>query len=340
MRQERVSEPMTKLYPLLFEPVLKDYLWGGRTLESQLGRAIPPGIVAESWEIAAHPDGATIVTNGPFAGRTLVSVHEELGLDLIGTNSMWAQERGKFPLLVKLLDANDRLSVQVHPGDPYALEHEGNELGKTEMWVVLHAEPDAAINLGVKAGTTRERFAAALEDGTLESLLHILPIKTGDVVCIPSGSVHALLGGALIAEVLQNSNTTYRVFDWNRLRDGKPRELHVQKALDVINFDQVEPDLPAPKRISGVDESTVRHLLCENQYFRTERVFIPAGETFTGMCDGATFEIWGAIDGRAVVNEVLLEAVQFALLPATLGPFSVQAVDGDAVLMRTFVPAA
>lgn len=330
---------MTELYPLLFEPVLKDYLWGGRTLESQLGRTLPPGIVAESWEVAAHPDGATVVTNGSFAGRTLVSVHEELGLELIGTNSMWAQERGKFPLLVKLLDANDKLSVQVHPDDPYALEHEGNELGKTEMWVVLHAEPDAAINLGVKAGTTRERFAAALEDGTLESLLHILPIKTGDAVCIPSGSIHALLGGALIAEVLQNSNTTYRVFDWNRLRDGKPRELHVDKALDVINFDQVEPDLPVPQQVGGFDNGAERYLLCENRYFRTERVRLSAGDTFNGICDGSTFEIWGAIDGRAEINGVALEAVQFALLPAALGMFGVRAVEGDATLMRTFVPA-
>ncbi len=259
---------MTDLYPLLFEPVLKEYLWGGRTLETQLGRTLPPGIVAESWEIAAHPDGTTIVTNGPYAGRSLVSVHDELGIDLIGTNSMWAQERGKFPLLVKLLDANDKLSVQVHPDDPYALEHEGNELGKTEMWVVLHAEPGAAINLGVKSGTTRERFAAALADGTVESMLHILPIHTGDVVCIPSGSIHALLGGALIAEVLQNSNTTYRVFDWNRLTDGQPRQLHVEKALDVINFKQVEPQLPTPQLVPSDGEDVKRYLLCENRYFR------------------------------------------------------------------------
>ncbi len=331
---------MTDLYPLLFEPVLKDYLWGGRTLETQLGRTIPPGIVAESWEIAAHPDGATIITNGSYAGRSLVSLHDELGIDLIGTNSMWAQERGKFPLLVKLLDANDKLSVQVHPDDPYALEHEGNELGKTEMWVVLHAEPGAAINLGVKAGTTRERFAAALEDGTLDSMLHVLPIQTGDVVCIPSGSIHALLGGSLIAEVLQNSNTTYRVFDWNRLTDGQPRELHVAKALDVINFEQVEPQLPAPRRVSEEGNFVHRYLLCENRYFRTERVEIPAGHLFRGVCDDSTFEIWGVIDGRAEINGVALEAVQFALLPASLGQFAVAAGSGDAVLLRTFVPAS
>ena len=146
------------IYPLLFEPVLKSYIWGGRTLAERLGRALPAGNVAESWEIAAHEDGASIVSNGRFAGQSLTAVHATLGLDLIGTNSAWAQARGKFPLLVKLLDAHDKLSVQVHPNDEYALAHEGNELGKTEMWVVLHAEPGAQVILSVRAGTTAADF--------------------------------------------------------------------------------------------------------------------------------------------------------------------------------------
>ena len=138
-----------ELYPLLFEPVLKDYIWGGRNLE-KLGRQLPQeGVIAESWEIAGHEDGTTRVVNGRFQGKLLTELHEELGLDLIGSRSAWAQERGKFPLLIKLLDANRPLSVQVHPQDDYALAHEGNELGKTEMWVVLHAEPDAEVILGV-----------------------------------------------------------------------------------------------------------------------------------------------------------------------------------------------
>ena len=130
------------LYPLLFTPVLKDYVWGGRNLEEVLGRELPPGKTAESWEIAAHPDGQTLVANGRFAGTSLPDLHARLGLDLIGSRSQWAQERDKFPLLIKLLDANANLSVQVHPDDEYALAHEGNELGKTEMWVVLRAEQE------------------------------------------------------------------------------------------------------------------------------------------------------------------------------------------------------
>jgi mannose-6-phosphate isomerase len=149
-------------YPLLFEPVLKDYIWGGRTLE-KLGRALPPaGRVAESWEIAGHEDGTTIVTNGRFAGQPLTAVQAQMGLDLIGTRNAWAHERGKFPLLVKLLDAYTPLSVQVHPDDDYALAHEGNELGKTEMWVVLNAAPDAELILGVTQGTTPEAFRQAI----------------------------------------------------------------------------------------------------------------------------------------------------------------------------------
>ncbi|HEX6387610.1 MAG TPA: type I phosphomannose isomerase catalytic subunit [Anaerolineae bacterium] len=323
------------LYPLTFKPVLKDYIWGGRNLETHLGRSLPPGRVAESWEIAAHEDGTTIVDNGSFAGQPLTEVHRQLGLDLIGTNNVWAQERGKFPLLVKLLDANDRLSVQVHPDDDYAQSHEGNELGKSEMWVVLHAKPGAVVILGVKEGTTPEKFRQAIGEGNLEPYLHRIPVQAGDVVCVPSRSLHAILAGLLIAEIQQNSNTTYRVYDWNRLQDGKPRPLHVDKAMDVINFDQVEPELPQPELVAD-DGSIRRYRLCANQYFITERVELEPGAAYRGRCDGSTFEMWGAIEGKATVNEVELPAVRFALLPAALGDFVVTA-HTESTLLRTYV---
>jgi mannose-6-phosphate isomerase len=326
----------TDLYPLLFEPVLKDYLWGGRNLATRLGRTLPDGTVAESWEIAAHPDGTTQVANGPLAGTPLTDLQEAYGLDLIGRHNRWAQERGKFPLLIKLLDANDKLSVQVHPDDAYALAHEGNELGKTEMWVVLHAEPGASIDLGVRPGTTPEALAAAIEDGTVESLVHELPIHTGDTVCVPSGSLHALLGGSLIAEIQQNSNTTYRVYDWGRTRDGQPRPLHVRQALDVINFEQIEPALPKPRLLADTD-GIRREELCRNRYFVTERVTMGPGAKVDGMCDGRTLEIWGAIEGQVEVNDVALEAVRFALLPAAMGAYEVRTSAG-ATLLRTYVP--
>lgn len=324
-----------RLYPLIFTPVLKDYIWGGRNLE-KLGRELPPGKTAESWEIAAHEDGTAVIDNGRYAGKLLTELHQELGLDLIGQRSAWAQERNKFPLLIKLLDANRPLSVQVHPNDDYTLEHEGNELGKTEMWVVLHAEPDGAIILGVKAGTTPANFRQAILNGDLEKYLHQVPVKAGDVVCVPAGSLHAILGGLIIAEIQQNSNTTYRVYDWNRVgADGKARPLHIDKALAVINFEQVEPDLCQPTLVYDADGIRCSEL-CHNRYFVTERVEMAAGAVFNGRCDGSTLEIWGVIAGEVVINDVALTAVRFALLPAAMGRFTVNTTTG-ATLLRSYV---
>ncbi len=329
----------SKIYPMTFMPVLKDYLWGGRNLESKLGRILPDGIVAESWEIAGHEDGTSVVENGLHKGKLLTEVHSELGIDLIGSRSEWAQNRSKFPLLIKVLDANKALSVQVHPDDEYALENEGNELGKTEMWVILHAEPNAKVILGVKKETSPAAFEQAISNGDLEKYLHEISVKTGDHICVPAGSLHAIMDGLVIAEIQQNSNTTYRVYDWNRVdADGKPRALHVKQALEVTNFDQIEPKLSAPKIIENVP-GLKRSLLCKNKYFTVERVELSQGSEFTGACTGETFEIWGVIDGTAeiVCTEILrMSAVKFALLPAVLGDFKIKAAS-DTVLLRAYV---
>jgi len=329
-------EMKDELYPLLFEPVLKDYIWGGRTLE-KLGRTLPPeGPIAESWEIAGHDDGTTVVSNGRFAGQTLTTVQDQLGLDLIGHNNAWALERNKFPLLIKLLDASRPLSVQVHPGDDYALAHEGNELGKTEMWVVLDAEPGAELILGVTQGTTPQNFSQAIDAGSLEPLLHHVPVKAGDHICVPAGTLHAILGGILIAEIQQNSNTTYRVYDWNRVgADGRPRPLHIDKSLDVINFAQVEPSLSPPALI-GEENGVRRERLCANRYFVTERLTMAAGATFSGECDGRTLEIWGVLQGEAAIKDVALSAIRFCLLPAAMGAYTVTAGKEGATLLRTY----
>ncbi|MFQ5401070.1 MAG: type I phosphomannose isomerase catalytic subunit [Anaerolineae bacterium] len=322
-------------YPMTFCPVLKQYVWGGRNLALVLGRTLPEGIVAESWEIAAHKDGDTLADNGRFAGCSLSDIHAELGLDLIGTNNAWAQERDKFPLLVKLLDANRPLSVQVHPDDEYALAHEGNELGKSEMWVVLHAEPDAAVILGVKPGTTPARFRDALKQGSVDAFVHRIPVHKGDIIHVPSGSVHAILGGVIIAEIQQNSNTTYRVYDWGRASADRP--LHIEKAMDVINFNQVDAHPSRPRLIEEAAWGR-RLALCRNRYFIAERIELKAGEVYFGHCDGSTLEIWGAIEGSGEVNGVSLKAVRFTLLPAALGAYTVSVAE-DAVFLRTYVPA-
>ncbi|MBN1933419.1 MAG: class I mannose-6-phosphate isomerase, partial [Anaerolineae bacterium] len=303
------------IYPLTFEPVFRDYIWGGRTLETRFGRALPPGIIAESWDISGHPSSPTRVDAGPLRGLTLPQVQEKLSQALVGTRSRWATGRGKFPLLVKLLDANLALSVQVHPPDEYALAHEKGELGKTEMWYVLYAKPDARLVYGLSRETDAEEFRAALEAGTLADLLHYLPIREGDAIFVPTGTVHALLEGAVVAEIQQNSDTTYRVYDWGRLdADGQPRPLHIDKALDVIDWSVVRPTAYTPVRVENVN-GVRRAEVSRCGYFVVEEVRLAAGATYRGACDGGTFEIWGCVAGQAEAQwagaPVSLPAVRF-----------------------------
>ena len=330
-----------KIYPLTFEPVFKDYIWGGRNLETKLGRKLPPGKVAESWEISGHPSSPTKADNGPLAGQTLPEIVDLLGRDLVGRNSQAMLAQGKFPLLVKLLDANKPLSVQVHPDDNYANTHENGELGKTEMWHVLYAKPGAYLIYGLQAGVTRESFRRALEAGQLEDCLHQLPVQAGDNVFIPSGSVHAIMDGLLVAEIQQNSDTTYRVYDWNRVgADGKPRPLHVDKALDVIDFDLIEPGPFTPQLLTD-REGLRRELITTCPYFNVEKVSLEQGASFKAETDGSTFEIWGIISGRGQVawsgTPLELEAVHFCLLPAALGQFAIKAPT-PATMLRVYVP--
>jgi mannose-6-phosphate isomerase len=327
--------------PLTFEPVFRDYIWGGRNLETRFGRKLPPGIVAESWEISGHPSSPTVVDSGPLAGLTLPEVQARLGDRLVGTRSRWATDRKKFPLLVKLLDANRRLSVQVHPPDAYALENEGGELGKTEMWYVLYAAPGTELIYGLSRPTTPEAFRAALQHGTLSDLLHRLPIKAGDAIYVPTGTIHALLEGAVVAEIQQNSDTTYRVYDWGRVgADGKPRPLHIDKALDVTNLNLVRPTAYTPDVVW--DKGGVRRAeISRCRYFVVEEVKLDGGAAYEGHTDGTTFEIWGCVAGQAEVGwageGLSIAAVRFVLLPAALGAFAVRA-QGPATLLRAYVP--
>ena len=274
---------MSKLYPMLFEPVLKGYLWGGRNL-ARLGRSLPAGeVVAESWEIAGHEDGTTVVTNGVYAGQPLTQVQAELGLDLIGTNSAWAHARGKFPLLIKLLDAEQALSVQVHPDDDYAHEHEGNELGKTEMWVVLSGTARGGADPGRNRGNdARDVTGSAPRPVTPSHISTASRCTPGTISACPPAPFMRSWMACIIAEIQQNSNTTYRVYDWNRVgTDGKPRELHLDKALHVIDFEAVEPGV-CPAQTVEQGHGYRRSLLCDTRYFVTERVDLDEGATYRG----------------------------------------------------------
>lgn len=211
---------MSHPYPLLLKPAVKDYLWGGNSLKTRFHIESDYDITAEAWVLSTHKNGPSTVRNGAFAGKTL----EE-------TLAAWGQSAPD--ILVKLIDARDKLSLQVHPDDAYAGEHHQSP-GKTEMWYVLDAAPDAALICGFARSMTTEDFAAHIQNNTTEEAIRSYPVKPGDVFFIPAGTVHAIGAGILIAEVQQNSDVTYRVSDWGRVgADGKPRELHVQRALDV-----------------------------------------------------------------------------------------------------------
>lgn len=211
-----------KKYPLKLKPVFKEIIWGGNKLKTDYGKKCDFEKLAESWELTVRADGMNIIENGTHKGMTLKAYLESLG------------ETEVFPLLIKLIDARDKLSIQVHPNDEYAQKNEG-EFGKTEVWYIVDADEGAELVFGLRGGYNKEGFRTALNEGTVEKYMNYVKVKPGDVFFIPSGLVHAIGSGILIAEIQQSSNVTYRVYDYmRRQKDGSLRELHVDKALDVI----------------------------------------------------------------------------------------------------------
>ncbi len=253
------------LYPLRFEPVYQAYLWGGRRIPARFGRPDPGGVCAESWEVSDRPEGMSVVRDGPLQGATLAELVARYGARLTGTDA----PPGRFPLLVKLIDAADNLSVQVHPHDENAARTGGEP--KTEMWYMLPGSEGARYQAGFRPGVTEPAFLAALQDGSVPSLLQSHAAAPGSVAYIPGGTVHAIGAGCLVLEVQQNSNTTYRVYDWGRVdKDGRPRELHVDQARRVIRWDT---PLPAPQPVRRESRPAGERLqLLETPYFRFSRL--------------------------------------------------------------------
>lgn len=239
-RVRRKEPTMPKLDPVKLSPAFKDYLWGGTRLKAEFNKQSDLDRVAESWELSAHRDGQSTVATGDCQGLALTAYLEVIGKEALGTN---CQKYDYFPLLIKLIDAKGDLSVQVHPSDEYALTHEG-EYGKTEMWYILDCDEGASLYYGFSRDMTREEYETAIRDGRLTDILNRVPVKRGDVFFIPAGTVHAIGAGILICEIQQNSNTTYRVYDYNRRdKNGNLRPLHVEKALEVSCL-QKSPPLP------------------------------------------------------------------------------------------------
>lgn len=215
------------------EPAFKDYIWGGTKLRDEFGKKCDYEKVAESWELSCHKDGNSVVANGEDKGLTLAEYIEKHGKGVLGEN---CEKFENFPILIKLIDAKDNLSVQVHPNNDYAMRVEG-EYGKTEMWYIVDADEGATLLYGFKKEISKDEFAKRIADNTLLEVTNAVPVKKGDVFFIEAGTLHAIGKGILIAEIQQNSNTTYRIYDYGRVgNDGKPRELHVEKAKDVTNL--------------------------------------------------------------------------------------------------------
>ena len=253
------------MYPLLLKPPVKDYLWGGTKLKTDYHFETDKAVAAEAWVLSCHKDGACTVENGELAGKTLPEALELWGASSLGKN---AAAFPYFPLLIKLIDARDRLSVQVHPDDEYALKNEG-EFGKTEMWYVVDCEEGAQLIYGFNKKISRSEFEERIKNNTLDEVMNYVPVKKGNVFFIKAGTLHAIGKGILIAEIQQNSNTTYRVSDYGRLgADGKPRELHVNKAVDVTVTDV--PTIPYGNvgEVKAFDYGTERQL-AECEYFNT-----------------------------------------------------------------------
>ena len=215
---------------MLLRPSLKDYIWGGNKLPIQYGKKTELSIVAESWEVSCHKNGESVIENGIYKGQALEEVLES-NQDYKGENS---KKFDKFPLLIKLIDANDKLSIQVHPDDKFANAYENGEYGKTEVWYIVDAKEDAKLIYGFNRDIEKEEYRQAILDNKLQDILNFVPIKKGDMFFIPAGLVHAICEGILICEIQQNSDTTYRVYDWGRVdADGIPRPLHIDKAVEV-----------------------------------------------------------------------------------------------------------
>ncbi len=241
------------LYPLKFEPIFKHRIWGGNKLQTELNKAIPADeVIGESWELSAVSGDESVVTNGELAGDTLTDLLEVYMEDLVG-EKVFAEHEFNFPLLFKFIDANDKLSIQVHPNDELAMERH-DCLGKTEIWYVIDAEPDAELILGFNQNIDKDTYLYHLEAGTLEDILQKVKVKSGEVYFIPAGLVHAIGKGVLIAEIQQSSDITYRLYDYNRTdKTGKARELHTEQALDAIDFES--------ETVSKIDYPKVKNTL-------------------------------------------------------------------------------
>ncbi|MBO6300853.1 MAG: class I mannose-6-phosphate isomerase [Ruminiclostridium sp.] len=313
------------MYVMKLTAPCKDYIWGGTRLRDEYGKRSDADKVAESWELSCHKDGKSVIANGSYEGSTLEEYIEKEGKQVLGTNCGRFEY---FPVLIKLIDAKDNLSVQVHPDNDYAMRVEG-EYGKTEMWYVIDADEGAELLYGFKHEISRDEFAERIRNNTLLEVTNNVPVHKGDVFFIESGTLHAIGKGILIAEIQQNSNTTYRIYDYGRVgKDGKPRELHIDKACEVTKL--IPPTRPTkpmgePMKKDGWTET----LLAECEYFRVRRLDVEASAKYTA--DGTSFHSLLVLDGDFDIGGVELSKGESCFIPAGLGAYELKGA-GEAIL--------
>lgn len=314
------------MQPLTFEPILKRIRWGGTRLGSVLRKPIGPETdYAESWEIADHGDDQSVVATGPHAGQTLAELVRTENEPLFGAQAGMQQ----FPLLIKFLDANDWLSLQVHPNDQQAKTYDPTENGKTEAWVILDADPGSKLCVGLKDGVTQDAFRSHLQAGTIEEALHMFEVSAGDCVFVPAGTVHAIGAGVLLAEVQQQSDLTFRIHDWGRMgSDGKPRQLHIEQSLACIDFGRGPVNPITPKDISANHVELVR----EN-YFVIDRHQTNQGFSITPE---NRFRILVLLEGEVRITtgaqEQTLTAGSTLLVPASTTEVDVEPTEAVTML--------
>lgn len=297
-------------------PAFKDYIWGGTRLRDEYGKKCDYDKVAESWELSCHKDGASVVADGEDKGLTLAEYIDKHGKAVLGTD---CEKFENFPILIKLIDAKDNLSVQVHPDNEYALRVEG-EYGKTEMWYIVDCDEGATLLYGFKHEISKEEFAERIADNTLLEVTNAVPVKKGDVFFIQAGTLHAIGKGILIAEIQQNSNTTYRIYDYGRVgKDGKPRELHVEKAKDVTCFAPAKayPETPVEQH-----EGYTSKLLSSCDYFTTYALDVETKAQLTA--DEKSFNSILVLEGECEIDGIKAVKGDSVFVTAGSGSYTVE----------------
>jgi mannose-6-phosphate isomerase len=307
--------------PLVFQPIFMERIWGGRRLESFYGRRLPPASrIGESWEIVDRPEAQSVVHDGPFRGLTLHNLWQKHRQTVFGDIA----DTPRFPILCKLLDAQENLSLQVHPPPKIANELGGNP--KSEFWYIANAAPKARVFAGLKRHSTRSAFVKALNDGDVLSFAHEIPVQTGDAIFLPSGRLHSIGAGNLIIEIQQNSDTTYRVFDWNRPQKGGPaRNLHIAEALQSIDFSDREPEL-----LKQGSE-----LFLQEPFFQIEKWRLTAARALGPQGD---FAIVVCLTGKIECGSLKFSPGDFFLVPADLENRDLRPAANDTSLLRVTIP--